>query len=213
MSFLTCRISAESAVFPGQHHTRTGIASRVTARPITTCGRSSRESLDLPYSRNPPGLPGGFSSSPPPAPAWSRLLSWPGVLLPAPVPRDLRVGLAGLEIGGWSCRRTADRPEGSAGPRPGSTPASPARRAPRAASPSPGSRRRRSPRPGRRCARRGSSTPTPPASTTAPAPGSRPARTAPAPPRRRPAACPGPDEASPARIAPIPSRCHSWSST
>ena len=48
MSFLTCRISAESFVFPGQHQTRTGIASRVTASPITTRGRSSRESLDLP---------------------------------------------------------------------------------------------------------------------------------------------------------------------
>jgi hypothetical protein len=35
MSSLTWRISAESAVFPGQHHTRTGMPSRVTAMPIT----------------------------------------------------------------------------------------------------------------------------------------------------------------------------------
>ena len=48
MSSLTWRISAESSVLPGQHHTRTGIPSRVTAIPITICGRSSRESFDLP---------------------------------------------------------------------------------------------------------------------------------------------------------------------
>ena len=48
MSCLTCRISAESFVLPGQHHTRTGIPSRVTAIPITIWGRSSRESFDLP---------------------------------------------------------------------------------------------------------------------------------------------------------------------
>ena len=53
MSSLTWRISAESAVFPGQHQTRSGIPSRVTAMPITTCGRSSRWSLDLPQVRNP----------------------------------------------------------------------------------------------------------------------------------------------------------------
>jgi hypothetical protein len=29
-------------VFPGQHHTRTGMPSRVTAMPMTTWGRSSR---------------------------------------------------------------------------------------------------------------------------------------------------------------------------
>ena len=48
MSSLTCRISAWSLVLPGQHHTRTGIPSRVTAIPITIWGRSSRESFDLP---------------------------------------------------------------------------------------------------------------------------------------------------------------------
>ena len=60
MSSLTWRISAESAVFPGQHHTRSGIPSRVTAIPITTWGRSSRWSLDLPQVRNP-----AVRSSPP----------------------------------------------------------------------------------------------------------------------------------------------------
>jgi hypothetical protein len=62
MSSLTCRISAESAVFPGQHHTRTGMACRVTAMPITICGRSSRLSLDLPWVRNPAVLSGSASS-------------------------------------------------------------------------------------------------------------------------------------------------------
>ena len=52
-SALTWRISPESAVFPGQDQTRTGIPSRVTAMPTMTCGRSSRESLDLPWARNP----------------------------------------------------------------------------------------------------------------------------------------------------------------
>ena len=52
MSSLTCRISAESLVSPGQHQTRTGIPSLVTAMPITTWGRSSRWSLDFPQVRN-----------------------------------------------------------------------------------------------------------------------------------------------------------------
>jgi hypothetical protein len=76
MSSLTWRISAESLVFPGQHHTRTGIPSRVTAMPITTGGRSLRYSLELPKARNPAALP---SPAPPPAcwppaalPGWSR---------------------------------------------------------------------------------------------------------------------------------------------
>ena len=38
---------------PGQDQTRTGIPSRVTAIPTMTCGRSSRESLDFPWVRNP----------------------------------------------------------------------------------------------------------------------------------------------------------------
>ena len=54
---LTCRIRPESAVFPGQDQTRTGIPSRVTAIPTMTCGRSSRESLDLPWARNPAPAP------------------------------------------------------------------------------------------------------------------------------------------------------------
>jgi hypothetical protein len=60
-SSFTCRISGESELLPGQHHTRTGIPSRVTAIPTTTCGRSSRESLDLPCVRNPafPTAPSG----------------------------------------------------------------------------------------------------------------------------------------------------------
>lgn len=37
-------IRAESAVLPGQHQTRTGMRSRVTARPMTICGRSSQGS-------------------------------------------------------------------------------------------------------------------------------------------------------------------------
>jgi hypothetical protein len=48
MSSRAWRINAESVVFPGQHHTRTGIPARVTAMPITTWGGSSRESFDLP---------------------------------------------------------------------------------------------------------------------------------------------------------------------
>ena len=66
MSSFTWRIRAELAVFPGQHHTRSGMPSRVTAIPITTWGRSSRWSLDLPQVRNPavrsspPSLPSAF---------------------------------------------------------------------------------------------------------------------------------------------------------
>ena len=40
-------------MFPGQHHTRSGMPSRVTAMPMTIWGRSSRWSLDLPQVRNP----------------------------------------------------------------------------------------------------------------------------------------------------------------
>ena len=73
MSSLTWRISAESLVFPGQHHTRSGIPSRVTAIPMTIWGRSSRWSLDLPRVRNPASRP---SPSPVPSgtglPCWSR---------------------------------------------------------------------------------------------------------------------------------------------
>jgi hypothetical protein len=39
---------AGNGLLPGQHHTRTGIPSRVTAGPMTICGRSSRWSSDLP---------------------------------------------------------------------------------------------------------------------------------------------------------------------
>ena len=53
----------ESLVLPGRPH-RTGIPSRVTAIPTTTWGRSSRESLDLPWVRKPawPTAPSGGSS-------------------------------------------------------------------------------------------------------------------------------------------------------
>ena len=50
---------------PGQHQTRTGIPSLVTAMPITTCGRSSRWSLDFPQVRN--GAGSRSPSSPLPA--------------------------------------------------------------------------------------------------------------------------------------------------
>src|SRR5689334_20717848 len=55
----------------GQHHTRTGIPSRVTAMPTMTCGRSSRESLDLPNVRNPTrsAAPSGTASPPSPSPS------------------------------------------------------------------------------------------------------------------------------------------------
>src|SRR5579863_1011250 len=66
MSSLTWRIRAESFVFPGQHHTRSGMPSRVTAMPMTIWGRSSRRSLDLPQVRNPVSLP---SPAPQRAPA------------------------------------------------------------------------------------------------------------------------------------------------
>jgi hypothetical protein len=42
-----------SEVFPGQHQQRTRIHSLVTAIPITICGRSPRESSDLPWVREP----------------------------------------------------------------------------------------------------------------------------------------------------------------
>jgi hypothetical protein len=38
----------------GQTQHRTGIPSRVTARPMTICGRSGRLSLECPYRRKPP---------------------------------------------------------------------------------------------------------------------------------------------------------------
>ena len=82
MSFLTCRISPVSAVLPGQHHTRTGMPSRVTAIPTMTWGRSSRESLDFPLARNPA------------RPASSSL---PAGRAPALVAGNLLVGLFGLE--------------------------------------------------------------------------------------------------------------------
>ena len=56
-------------MLPGQHHTRTGIPSRVTAIPTTTCGRSSRESLDLPCVRKPAcvAAPAAQADAQPPA--------------------------------------------------------------------------------------------------------------------------------------------------
>ena len=77
-------------MLPGQHHTRTGIASRVTARPVTICGRSSRLSLDLPWVRNPAAFPGSASSPDARSPRQ----------FPAPVPRDFLVGVLELEVGG-----------------------------------------------------------------------------------------------------------------
>jgi hypothetical protein len=41
-----------SLVLPGQHQHRTGMPSRVTARPMTICGRSGRWSLEWPNRRN-----------------------------------------------------------------------------------------------------------------------------------------------------------------
>ena len=41
---------AWSLVLPGQHQQRTGIPSRVTASPMTICGRSLRWSLECPYA-------------------------------------------------------------------------------------------------------------------------------------------------------------------
>ena len=54
-SSLTWRISGESVVLPGQHHTRTGIPSRVTAIPTTTCGQVVAGVLGLAV-RAEPGL-------------------------------------------------------------------------------------------------------------------------------------------------------------
>ena len=62
MSSRTWRIRSVSVVLPGQDHTRTGMPSRVTAIPTTTCGRSSRESLDLPWVRNPVSFTAASSS-------------------------------------------------------------------------------------------------------------------------------------------------------
>ena len=87
MSSLTWRISAESLVFPGQHHTRSGMPSRVTAMPMTTWGRSSRWSLDLPQVRNPASRP-----SPSPAPS--------GTGLALLVAGDRGVGLLRHEVRG-----------------------------------------------------------------------------------------------------------------
>ena len=51
-------------MFPGQHQTRTGIPSLVTAIPMITWGRSSRWSLDFPQVRNPAGSRAPSSSLP-----------------------------------------------------------------------------------------------------------------------------------------------------
>jgi len=104
-------------MLPGQHHTRTGIPSRVTAIPTITCGRSSQASLDLPYVRNPAwaaapsgAAPSGGASSRPGraaiGPVDGRLffpVFFP-VILPvedtaAVVTPDRRIGLLGLEVG------------------------------------------------------------------------------------------------------------------
>jgi hypothetical protein len=52
-----------SLVFPGQHHTLTGIPSRVTASPITICGSSGRWSLLCPNTRKAPSPVSGSSRS------------------------------------------------------------------------------------------------------------------------------------------------------
>ena len=85
-SCLTCRIRPESAVFPGQDQTRTGIPSRVTAIPTMTCGRSSRESLDLPWVAEP-----GLARD---------VLAAGGNALAAHVARNVLVCLFRLEIRG-----------------------------------------------------------------------------------------------------------------
>ena len=86
-SWRTWRIRALSPVPPGQDQTRTGIPSLVTAMPTTTCGRSSRESLDFPCARAEPGL-------------ISLLLAAVGHALPVLVARHFLVGLLSLEVGG-----------------------------------------------------------------------------------------------------------------
>ena len=84
---------------PGQAQHLTGIPSRVTAIPTTICGRSGRESLDLPKVRNPVSR---TTSSPSLSTTWPRSSGRPGCRRPRSRSR-------------WRwCRRTAGRLPGSA---------------------------------------------------------------------------------------------------
>ena len=184
-------------MFPGQHHTRSGMPSRVTAMPMTIWGRSSRWSLDLPQVRNPASRP---------SPAASGAVR---DRVPALVAGDRGVGLLRHEVRAGRVEEQQVDLEAEHLGRPGRRPPSPAARGSAAASPSPGSRHRRSSPAGPRSARPRWPSGRRPASTTGPAPGSRPARTAPAPPTG-----PGGGPSAGARIAgPMPSRSHSASST
>ena len=108
-SSLTWRISGESEVLPGQHHTRTGIPSRVTAIPTMTWGRSSRESLDLPWRAEPRlrrrarrRLPGRRPARRPAPPSGAAVRSLSASVLDDAavlVAPDRLVGLLGLEVG------------------------------------------------------------------------------------------------------------------
>src|SRR3954471_12229115 len=94
-SSLTWRISGEPAVLPGQHHTRTGIPSRVTAIPTTTWG-GRRGS---PWTSRDCGTPPG-RSRPPAAYRCCRRAVGVGLDDPAVVIAPERlVGVLGLEVG------------------------------------------------------------------------------------------------------------------
>ena len=138
MSSLTWRISAESAVFPGQHQTRTGMPSRVTAIPITIWGRSSRWSLELPRPRNPP-VSGLLALRPPPCSVPAA-----GHGLAVLVPRHRLVFLVHLEIGAGGVEEQQVHFKVQGGRDLAEDLPAPPRAGPRAASPSPGSTRRRS---------------------------------------------------------------------
>jgi hypothetical protein len=63
-SSFTIRMMEVSAVSPGKVQHRTGTPSRVTAIAITTCGRSSRRSLECPNRRVPASVGFAVPSSP-----------------------------------------------------------------------------------------------------------------------------------------------------
>jgi hypothetical protein len=62
-SAFTCASTVVSAVSPGHTHSLTGSPPVVTAMPITTWGRSGRESFEWPRWRNPTPVPSSSPSS------------------------------------------------------------------------------------------------------------------------------------------------------